>query len=312
MLGVVLLVQALTVAVGGPPASGQYLPLRVAEAEGYFTREGLGVTVRSLRGEAEAAGALLDGTADLAVTTLEAMARRAVGEPGSKVRVALGLTAAPAVALLGSSARAVPPRSLAALAGQPVGIAAPGPDETWLGAILERARLHVGKVKLESLGAPDLAPAVETGRIAAGLVEEPAASDLLARGGATLLADLRTPRAAAETLRTPTVHAAVFARADRLPSGDALAAFTRAMLAAEQRIAAGDAAALAPRLPPALRARPEDLAALVASARDLYLPDGAVSVDMLRASLALIRARLSLPALGRLSKPDELLIPRPR
>jgi NitT/TauT family transport system substrate-binding protein len=312
MLGVILLVQALTVVVAGPPESAQYLPVRVAAAEGYFTREGLGVTVRSVRGEIEAANVLIEGGADLAATSLEAMARRALGDTGSQVRVALGLTAAPAVALLASSTRPDPPRSLAALRGQPLGIATPGPDETWLGAILARARLAIGKVKIDSLGARELVRAVDLGAIAAGLIEEPAASDLLARGRATLLADLRTPGAAAETLGVSTLHAAVFARADRLPDRDTLSAFTRAVLAAEQRIAAGDAATLAPGLPPASRARPEEFAALIASARELYLPEGAVSVERLRSSLALIRARLALPALGRLPKPEDLIIRRPR
>jgi len=312
MLGVVLLLQALTVAASGPPTSAAYLPIRVAEAEGYFTREALSVTVRPMRGGLETADALVAGRVDLAATTLEALARRASGATGPTLRLVLGLTAAPPVALLASAARPEPPRSLAALRRQMIGLAAPGPDETWLGAILARARLDLRTVEIQSVGERDLLHGIETGKVAAGLVAEPFASRLLAEGRAALLADLRTPRAAAEALGEWTVDAAVFARADRLPNPEALAAFTRAVVAAEQRIAAGDAAALGARLPPAISARPEEFAARLAAARDFSLPDGAVSVEQVRASLALIRARMPLPALATFPKPDQLVIRPPR
>src|SRR5437763_11202153 len=113
MLGVILLVQALTVAVSGSPSAMAYLPVRVAEAEGYFTREGLAVTVRPMRGESEAAAALFAGTADLAATSLEIVGRRVPLEVAPKLRLVLGLTAAPASALLATTTGATPPRTVA-------------------------------------------------------------------------------------------------------------------------------------------------------------------------------------------------------
>jgi ABC-type nitrate/sulfonate/bicarbonate transport system substrate-binding protein len=308
MLGVVLLVQALTVAVSGPPTSTAYLPLRVAQAEGYFTRDGLAVIVRPVHGPVEAATALLEGDADLAATTFETVARRASGEAGAKVRLVFGLTAAPQVALLAAKGRVEPTRSVAALTRQRVAMAAPGPEETWLGAILARARLDARKIRLESVGERDLIRVIQAGEAAAGLVPEPFAAQLLSGGHATLLADLRTPRAAAETLGTRTVDAAVFARTDRLPTLAALAAFRRALLAAEQRITATDPAVLGAGLPAAITARPDEFGARVAASRQLYLPDGTVSVDQVRASLGLLRARLPLPPTTRLATPREILI----
>jgi ABC-type nitrate/sulfonate/bicarbonate transport system substrate-binding protein len=312
MLGAVLLLQALTVAVSGPPTSAAYLPIRVAAAEGYFTREGLGVTVRPMRGAVDAADALVAGRVDLAATTLEALARRASGVAGPTLRLVLGLTAAPPVALLGSLALSEPPRSLAALRRRTIGLATPGPDETWLAAILARAGLTPRAVTIEAAGERDLVRRIETGEVAAALVAEPFASRLLAEPHASLLADLRTPRAAADALDARTVDAAVFARADRLPDPEALAAFTRAVLAGEQRIAAGDAAALGARLSPAISARPEEFAARVAAAREFYLSEGVVSVEQVRASLALIRARMPLPGASTFPRPDQLLIRPPR
>jgi ABC-type nitrate/sulfonate/bicarbonate transport system substrate-binding protein len=312
MLGAVLLLQALTVAVSGPPTSAAYLPIRVAAAEGYFTREGLSVTVRPMRGPVEAADALVAGGVDLAATSLEALARRASGVAGPTLRLVLGLTAAPPLALLGSPALVKPPRSVAALKRQTIGLAAPGPDETWLVAILARTGLTLRAVDIQGAGERDLLRMIETGEVAAALVAEPFASRLLAETRASLLADLRTPRAAAETLDAPTVDAAVFARADRRPDPAALAAFTRAVLVGEQRIAAGDAAALGTRLPSAFSARAAEIAARVAAARKFYLPEGVVSVEQVRASLALIRARMPLAAASTFPKPDQLVIRPPR
>src|SRR5881409_3842035 len=75
MLGAIIVAQALTLAVSGPTSSLEYLPLRVAEAEGHFAKEGLVVTLKTTRAEPGAAEALAQGQADLVATTMEAMLR---------------------------------------------------------------------------------------------------------------------------------------------------------------------------------------------------------------------------------------------
>ncbi|HVQ27268.1 MAG TPA: ABC transporter substrate-binding protein, partial [Planctomycetota bacterium] len=86
-------------AVSGPPTSPEYLPIRVAEAEGYFAAEGLAVTVRTTRAESGAAEALAQGQADLAATTLEAILRFGLRATATQPpRLIFGLTAAPQVA----------------------------------------------------------------------------------------------------------------------------------------------------------------------------------------------------------------------
>jgi hypothetical protein len=134
---------------------------------------------------------------------------------------------------------------------------------------------------------------------------------LIAAGHATLLADLRSAKAAAETLDAATVHAAVFARRDRLPAAAALAAFTRAVVAAEARLATAEAPDLAARLPPAVSARPDEFAARLAASRGLFLPDPAVSTEQVRASLAIIRERMPLPAFVQLPSARDLVAASP-
>lgn len=308
MLGLIVLAQALTVAVSGPPTSTEYLPLRVADAEGYFAREGLAVTLKTTRAESGAAEALAQGQADLAATSLDAVLRFGRRAGGGTPRLILGLTAAPPVALLVPSSQTSIVKSVEDLPGTRVGLASPSaPEHAWLGWLLARSGLSVAQLWIVSRGGRGLAHAIETGDVHAGLVSEPAASRLLEDGQASLLADFRTPEAVRRTLGTATVSAAVFARADRAPGAAALAAFTRAVLAAERRLATEAASELAGRLSARIVASPEDFEARVAASRALYLGDGRVTLEQLQESIALLRAHQPLPAELRPPRAEEML-----
>src|SRR5260370_14726701 len=133
MLGTIILAQALTLAVSGPTSSPEYLPLRVAEAEGYFAKEGLAVTLKTTRAEPGAAEALAQGQVDLAATSLEAILRFGPRTAKQAPRLVLGLTAAPPVALVVAESQKELVRSLEHLAGTRMGITSPGaPDQAWL------------------------------------------------------------------------------------------------------------------------------------------------------------------------------------
>ncbi|MBI2218805.1 MAG: ABC transporter substrate-binding protein [Candidatus Rokubacteria bacterium] len=308
MLGVILLVQALTVAVGGAPGSPAYLPLRVAETEGYFTREGLTVTLRAMRAESGAAEALAQGQADLAATSLQALLRFGHRQGGRLPRLVFGLTAAPHVAVLVGSAQAAEITSVADLAGARIGFTTPGgAEQTWVAALLARARLAPAQVEMISLGSRGVATALDTGEVRAAAVPEPAASALVDGGRAAILADLRSPRAVSRALGMPTVHAAVFARADRRIGDRELAAFGRALLAAQRRIATAPPAELAERLPRSVVGLGDDFARRVEASRSLYLPDGLVDPDAVRATIEIIRAHVALPAWLRLPRPEQML-----
>src|SRR2546426_579287 len=251
MLGAIIVAQALTLAVSGPTSSPEYLPLRVAEAEGHFAKEGLAVTLKTTRAEPGAAEALAQGQADLVATSLEAMLRFGPRTPKQAPRLVLGLTAAPPVALVVAESQKELVRSLEDLPGTRVGVTAPGaPEQAWLAWLLARAGLSPAQVWLVSRGDRGLQHAVETGDVHTALVREPAASRLLAAGQARLLVDLRTPAAVSQALGAATVNAAVFMRADRAVRDPDLAALTRAVLAAERRVAPATAQAPPARPPP--------------------------------------------------------------
>src|SRR5207244_653569 len=140
MLGAIILAQALTLAVSGPTSSPEYLPLRVAEAEGYFAKEGLAVTLKTTRAEPGAAEALAQGQVDLAATSLEAILRFGPRTAKQGPRLVLGLTAAPPVALVVAESQKELVRSLEHLPGTRVGITSPGAaEQAWLAWLRARA-----------------------------------------------------------------------------------------------------------------------------------------------------------------------------
>ncbi len=308
MLGVILLLQTLTLAVSGPTTSPEYLPLRVAAAEGLFAREGLDVVLKTTRAEPGAAEALAQGQADLAATSLEAILRFGPRSSQQAPRLVFGLTAAPPVALLVPTSQAAIVKSLDDLPGTRVGVSSPGaPEQAWLGWLLARAGLTLAQVWVVSHGTRGLVSAIESGEVHTGLVPEPFASRLVADGQARVLVDLRTPAAVAQALGGPTVNAAVFVRADRRPRERDLAGFGRAVLAAEQRIAEAPAPELAARLPAQVVGPAGEFAARLEATRGVYLPDGLVTAEQVRQTISLIRGHQPLPTTSRVPSPEELL-----
>lgn len=304
MLGLILL--QLTMAIGGPPASAEYLPIRLAESAGFFAREGLSVDVRTTRAESGAAEALAQGQVDLAATSLEAVLRFGHRPGVALPRIVFGLTAAPPVALLAS--RDGGATSIADLAGQKVGVGSPGgPEQTWLQAALARAKLEPSKVDLVSLGARGVVTALETGDVRASLLHDPSATRLIADGRARVLCDFRSPRSVLDTLGVPTVNAAVFVRTDRRIEDRDLGAFARAVLAAERVIATENAATLAARLPQSVLAMGREFDPWLEAIRGIYLRDGLVSTEAVRHTAEIVRAHLPLPRTLKLPRPDEML-----
>lgn len=305
-----MLLQALVFAVSGPPTSPEYLPVRVAEAEGYFAAEGLAITVKTTRAESGAAEAVAQGQADLAATTLEAILRFGLRATASQApRLVFGLTAAPPVALLVAGPHAEAVRSIEDISAMRVGVTTPGaPEHAWFGWLLARVGMSIAQVRVTSLGERGLVAAIDSGEVHVALVPEPMASQLLSQGRAKLLADFRTPLAASTSLGSSTVNAAIFARADRRAADRDLAGLARALKKAEQRIRTADARDLAGRLPTRVVGEPTDFEARLAASRGLYLPDGAVTPEQLQQTITIIRTHTPLPQSVKIPRPEDMLI----
>jgi NMT1/THI5 like len=164
---------AITIAVAGPATSPEYLPLYVAQSEGYFAQEKLEVTLTTGRSESDAAEAMARGHADFAATSLDAAYR--VGHVrGALPSLLFGLTAAPPVAILVSPGRKETVRSPRDLRGQPVGLPGVGtPEQAMLATILARAGVKIHHVPLRTFSNRALAGALERGDVAAAVMADP-------------------------------------------------------------------------------------------------------------------------------------------
>ena len=319
---------AITIAVAGPATSAEYLPLYVAQSEGYFAQEKLEVTLTTERSESDAALALARGRADIAATSLDAAYR--VGHiKGAVPPLLFGLTAAPPVAILVSPSHKETVRSPRDLRGQPVGLPGVGtPEQAMLATILVRAGVKVHHVPLRSFSNRALAGALEQGEVAAAVMADPWVTRLVdevaVRGAAegepraektavSILVDLRTRSDAARWLGAETVHAALFVRADSVVGEQDLVALARALLRAVARISDAPAETLAAGLPASVIGQPGDFALRVAGARQSYLPRGRVTEDMLKASVVQARERTEMPAAVNLPwwRWSPLLLTRP-
>jgi ABC-type nitrate/sulfonate/bicarbonate transport system substrate-binding protein len=168
--------------------------------------------------------------------------------------------------------------------------------------------MSIAQVRVRSLGERGLVAAIDSGDVHVGLVPEPMASELLSQGRAKLLADFRTPLAAATTLGSRTVNAAVFARADRRAADRDLAGLARALRRAEQRIRTAEARDLAGRLPTRVVGEPASFEARLAASRGLYLPDGVVTADQLQQTITIIRTHTPLPQSVKIPRPEDMLL----
>jgi len=333
---------AITIAVAGPATSPEYLPLFVAQSEGYFAQEKLEVTLTIERSESDAAQAMARGRADIAATSLDAAYR--VGHvKGALPLLLFGLTAAPPVAILVSPGHKETVRSPRDLRGQPVGLPGVGtPEQAMLATILARAGVKIHHVPLRSFSNRALAGALEQGEVAAAVMADPWVTrlvDVAVRGAAegepraevavrgaaegepraevavrgaaegepraeknavSILVDLRTRSDAARWLGAETVHAALFLRADAAVGEQDQVALAKALLRAVARVSGAPAETLAAGLPASVIGQPGDFALRVAGARQIYLPRGRVTEDMLKASVRQARERVEMPAAVKL------------
>ena len=291
---------AITIAVAGPATSTEYLPLQVAQAEGYFVQEKLEVTLRVERNEGEAARALARGRADIAATSLETAYRQG-HVAGAPPPLFFGLTAAAPVAILVSPSHKDTLRSPAELRGQPVGLPGAGtPEQAMLNSVLIHAGVKIHQVPLRSFSSRALEGALARGEVAAGVMADPLVTRMVEDQTGSMLVDLRTRADAARWLGAETVHAALFVRAGgRLDERD-LVALARALLRAVARVAEATPESLLSVLPATVTGPPADFRARLEGARQGYLPRGLVTDDILKASINQARERAPFPSAVKL------------
>lgn len=298
----ILLQTTLTIAVSGPYTSPEYLALHVAQAEGYFAREELTAALSMSQGEVSAAEALARGRVEVAATSLDAALRHG-SVNGQPPRLIFGLTSVYPGALLVPAAHRNSVRGIQDLIGKTVGVRSPGaPEEPLIAALLSRSGIRLDQVNQLSLGERGLLSALDRGEVHAGLVGEPWASRLVDEGKVGVLADFRRLSEAARALGAPTLHAALFVRADIPPGEERIVALVRGLLKGQKQLETAPAEELAGRLPARVVSLREDFRLRLAAARGVALPGGWISSEALQASVNFLRTRAPLPQSVRLPR----------
>jgi len=180
----------VTLAVGGKNLL-YYLPLTIAEQLGYFTAEGLVVSILDFAGGAKALQAVQGGSADVVSGAFEHTIRTQA--KGQFMRAFVLQGAAPQIAL-GINPKTLPRfKTLADLKGKTVGVSAPGSStHVMLNFVLARAGLQPSDVSIVGVGTGNGAlAAMRSGQLDAISNLDPVITLLLRSGDLKIVSDTR-------------------------------------------------------------------------------------------------------------------------
>jgi NitT/TauT family transport system substrate-binding protein len=201
------------IAVGGQ-ASFYYLPLTIAERQGYFKDEGLNVKISDFAGGSVALRAVVGGSADVVSGAYEHTVSLQSKKQYFQAFVAQGRL--PQIAFGVAAGKASSIKSFKDLKGLRVGVSAPGSStHNLVKQLLSRAGLDPNKdVSIVGVGlASQAVAALKSGQIDAISNTDPVMTRLEQDGSIKLLADTRTLKGTQEVWGAPlpagVLHAAV-------------------------------------------------------------------------------------------------------
>lgn len=183
----------ITIAVGGKNLF-YYLPLTIAERQGYFKEEGLEVEIPDFAGGAKALQALVGGSADLVSGAYEhTINMQAKNQP---VKAVVLQAAYSSIVLVLPKDKAAQYKSAKDLKGLKIGVTAPGSSTNmFVNNLLAKSGLKPTDVSIVGVGAgPGAVAAMEKGEIDAMSNLDPVISQLEATGKFVAVADSRTEK----------------------------------------------------------------------------------------------------------------------
>lgn len=180
----------LTIAVGGKNLL-YYLPLTIAETQGFFKAEGLDVTVADFAGGSQALRAVVGGSADVVSGAFEhTLNMQAKGQP---MRAFVLQGRAPQI-VLGVNPKTMPNyKSLADLKGRKIGVTAPGSSTNVMANfVLAKAGIKPAEVSIVGVGAGNGAvAAMRAGQVDAISNLDPVITLLQRSGDLKVISDTR-------------------------------------------------------------------------------------------------------------------------
>ena len=201
--------QKVSIAVGGKNLL-YYLPLTIAEQQGYFKDEGLQVEISDFAGGAKALQALVGGSADVVSGAYEhTINMQAKGQP----IVAFVLQARAPQIVFGVSAKTMPNyKTIADLKGKKIGVTAPGSSTNMMASfVLAKGGLKPTDVSFIGVGTSAGAlSALRSGQIDAISNLDPVISMLQQKKEIKIIADARTLKDTAEVFGGPMPAASLY------------------------------------------------------------------------------------------------------
>lgn len=180
----------LTLAVGGKNLL-YYLPLTIAESQGFFKAEGLEVTIADFAGGSQALRAVVGGSADVVSGAFEhTLNMQAKGQP---LRAFVLQGRAPQI-VLGVNPKTLPNfKSVAELKGKKIGVTAPGSSTNVMANfVLAKAGIKPNEVSIIGVGAGNGAvAAMRSGQIDAISNLDPVITLLQRSGDLKVVSDTR-------------------------------------------------------------------------------------------------------------------------
>lgn len=161
------------------------IPYTVAQAQGFYAKEGLDLELVYSRGGSAAMEAFVGGAVDYGATALD-VALEAY-DKGASIRRFLSTGKLPLFALAVAPKSVTQIQTLKDLEGKVVGVSGLGNADHALALyLLKQAGADSSKVQFAVLG-PNLLEALRQGAVDAGLVQEPALTIIVAAGGKVLV-----------------------------------------------------------------------------------------------------------------------------
>ncbi len=168
-----------------------HLPWSVALGQKYFEEQGLEPKGYNFDTGGKSIAALIGGSADFAANALEHAIKAKV--QGKDLVYVFSSTRLPGFGLVVASSQRNEIKTVADLKGKPVGVSGIGvASHVLLDYMLKRNGVDPKDVKIIAVGLSTLPPALEGGKIAAGMAGEPFFSRLVAKGTAFSMGNMST------------------------------------------------------------------------------------------------------------------------